>query len=218
LSAASRLQARRQQLQQALQAVTQDVAGLDASMLHFRMYGPRPGQTFHEQFQGSTANPLTMTLHASLASTVASERQETDKVGNACIDALALQTPDPAINAALSATARSIARTCGVRRAALDAAATMEDVMRVRQRLLLRRVYNRAIERVRAEAAAVAPTPGLFGHPTHIGQLRGDLDAAIQANPIGANPRGRDARIQTKRKLQALKAVADGLHGVNIFE
>jgi len=100
----------------------------------------------------------------------------------------------------------------------LAACGNIQDVMRVLQARHLWTAYNGAVERVRAQAAAVGGGPGLFAAPTHSGALRNDLDTAIQNNAIGRDPRGRDGRIQVKRELQALRRIADALHAIHIHE
>ncbi len=218
VNAASLVHGRRVELQQALQAVSQNTDTLDASMLHFKMYGPRLGQTFHEQFLGSTANALTMTLGTSLPSMVAHERTETQQVCNACIAALNLGTPNAAVNAAL-AQQRNAVHAVGVQRLTdLAGCGNIGDVMRVLEVGYLRNAYEACVERVRAQAAGIGGGPGLFAAPTNSATLQTDLDAAILNHSIGLDPRGRDARIQVKRDLQALKQVAVALHAIHIHE
>jgi hypothetical protein len=218
LNNARALHARRLELQAALSSITQNVEGVDSEMLHFRMYGPQPGQSFHEQFRGSTANAVTMTLGSSFGASRDYERQETLRVCNLTISALSVNAADPTINAGLAQKRTDVTQLGQFRLNVLAASTTVEDIVLLREQRYLRGMNASVVEFLRAQGAAIAPAPGRFAAPASTGTLQTDLATAIAENDRGANPFGRDAKKRNKRNLRDIKQVVDALHTVFIYE
>ncbi|MGE3179441.1 MAG: hypothetical protein AB7O32_18360 [Vicinamibacterales bacterium] len=218
LQAGVAIHARRVELQAAVDAISPDVASLDSSMLHFRMYGPGAGQSFHDQFKGTMANPLTTTLRSSFAATRDAEVAETRTVCDAFIRAVSRRTGDAAIDGGLTTQAGLIDRVGRGRLQALQACQTVEDVLRIKEERRLRRLEGRLVAFLCGEAARLDATPGRFDPTRGSRALRDDLANAVAGHGIGWSPKGRGARRALKQALQMLHLIASDIEPVAIHE
>jgi hypothetical protein len=126
----------REAIAQAAQSVTTGIA-LDEdhakTMIHFQMYGSKAGQSFHEQFVGSTANALTMRIEESATEARKGRQEDLQREARRKIDNITRYTPTGSrtLTDLADQTKRELEELYGQYHLALDGAGTNAELARI---------------------------------------------------------------------------------------
>lgn len=126
----------REAIAQAAQSVTTGIAldeGHARSMIHFQMYGSKAGQSFHEQFAGSTANAVTMRIEESASEAKKDRQEELQREARRKIDNITRYTPtgNRGLTDVAEHTKAALEELYGQYHLALDSAGTNDELARI---------------------------------------------------------------------------------------
>jgi hypothetical protein len=148
----------RSEAHRALVAVEERSEGLkvaDSELWHFKMYGPEPGQSFHEQWSPAHDSPITLRIRQ------ASDPRRSKRRLVAAADRLVALAPDAAVRSALNAWASGPLRDLG----AVDRTPVAVDAAFKPCKREFHRITALAIGAWATEAARATPWIVRFSRP-----------------------------------------------------
>ena len=179
------------------------------SMIHFKMYGSEAGQSFHEKWQPSTANQVTLRIRQSLDQTKNQKVNAAQNNSNQLQAALNQVCPNVVVANRLTLTANNLQNDIALCIVDIQNAGTIEAVNQACSQVntlkdALDVELGLCLEILLPTVQAQSPLPNLIQQ----------LATEIGNNAIGYRIQGRDDARNLKRSLQALHASAVAINQV----
>jgi hypothetical protein len=181
-------------------------------MIHFKMYGSMPGQSFHEKWQPSTANQVTLRVRQSVEKTRATKVNQAITACLRMFQALTKNCPNPYVSGRLINTRTYMHTDMGQVQVDLANAVTINDIMAACRNINL--IKNNVVGEIQFCLQHLLPNvvpQALL--PALIIQINGE----IANNAVGMRIRRRAAAQALVNSLQALHDAAVEMGNVQNF-
>lgn len=179
------------------------------SMIHFKMYGSEVGQSFHEKWQPSTANQITLRIRQSLDGTRATKLNLANNLNVALQAAFNQACPNQLVAHRLNVLDTDLQNDVGLCIADINNATSIQEIEDACHAI------NQLKNGIEAELAFCLETllPNVQAQAP-LATLIQQIANEIANNGIGYRVRGRDEARTLKRSLQALHACATAVNQI----
>jgi hypothetical protein len=193
-------------LNQAQAKIDADIGPIN-DMIHFKMYGSLPGQTFHEKWQSSTANQVTLRIRGSLENIRAKKLRASISIRQRLNSALTQNYIDPIIDTRLTTYRTLVDGALATYQQDINNAVSIAQVIQGTEDINI--VKRNVVTELSSCLTALLPgTPPAANLTALIAQI----NVEINNHSIGLRVRHRDAARTLKNSLQALLNAANGIN------